>query len=259
MNLNHKVGFSMRTFFSTVFIIGMSLCLTNCRATTTETPEVPDFKLPTDVQDILNKTFTCDKKESEIPVSDEAEENLIVVKDKIESQDIEKIDCDGKVQKTHGPIRHLTQALSIDPPKIFADDVTFVKVENVRTCAIQAFDAKESLSETTVTGEDGQTYQNPVLSSEADLDGKIRVLVDDSDVKLNLFTNVKDGTNLLKISYFGKCLKKAPTTNEKPKSEAYHCQEAELLGTKEVLLKVEVDRPEIPGTQKHDWCFKPKK
>jgi hypothetical protein len=199
---------------------------------------------------------TCNKKDSELAISDEAKANAMTIEDQIESQDIETTDCEGNIKNSHGPVRDLDQVIAVTAPHAFADKVSFIRVENPRTCAIQSFDTSDKLGPT----ENKVDGEAPVVIgssfSEADRLGNSRIIVNDSDYKLILYLNVKDGANVLKISYFGKCLKYRENPDTRSKAEYYLCEQAELLGTKDVLLTVHVDRPEIPGTKRVSTCRK---
>jgi hypothetical protein len=251
----------MGTIFKIVYLLGITFLLTNCKPPTSDfqSPDVkmPDVKMPDPKTDsILKDILVCDTKDNEMVISDEAQKNAMSIEDRIELQNMERTDCDGKVETTFGQVRQLDQRISVDPPQEFQEDVTFVAVENVRTCSTQKFDAIEKLSATEYQNEKGETVQLPVNDSESDRKGHIRIQVSDEMFNLQDLVNVANGKNLLKISYFGKCQKYRENPDPSIKAENYRCEQAELLGSKEVLLNAKIDYVKVEGTKKINSCIK---
>ncbi len=246
----------MGTIFKIVYLLVITFFIASCHSPTTDF-QPPDVKLPDLKSDtVLKDILACDKKESEMTISDEARKNAVSIEDRIEMQNMEKTDCDGKVETTFGQVRSLDQIVSVDPPQEFQEDVTFVKVENIRTCSIQQFDGDEKLSATEYQNEKGETVQLPVGLSESDRKGHIRINISDWFYNTGFQVNVRNGANLLEISYFGKCLKYRENPDLSIKAEHYRCEKAELLGSKEVLLNAKIDYVKVDGTKKINTCQK---
>jgi hypothetical protein len=205
------------------------------------------FKMPADLQKTFDMLFTCNKKESEITISDAASQNKMAVEDAIESKDYEITHCDGTVSKGHGPVRNLEKYLDIAAPEEFKSDVSFIKIENPRTCSENMFDTDDSIS---------SDSENLNFASTGDKLGKVKLHISDSTSKMLSFQiNVADGKNVLNITYYGKCLKYRDAADHPDfKNEYYRCLEAETLGTKEILLDVQVKRTEVSGIEKTNTC-----
>lgn len=248
----------MRTIFKCVNLLAMSLLIANCvPSAKTESPEVPKLNLPDinigDIDKFLESIKACDNKTFE--VSEEAQKNEMIVKDKIESQDFESTDCAGNTAKGHAPIRDMDQRINIEAPQEFPTPVTYIRVENPRTCSTHTFDTVEKMGPIEIAMPDGTIEVVDIkFKTQADRKGNILLGLTDETYKFNQAANVKDGANLLKISYFGQCMKAREKADPKIKSAYYQCEKAELLGTKEVLVTVEVERPVIPGVRKVSTC-----
>lgn len=227
--------------FAVVFITSCGI-KTNYKA--------PEVKV-TDIPDIITMFTTCDKKDSEQPsVSSEALSNKIVIQDLIESKDLEYLGCDGKITKTgHGPERELKKFVVIDAPTELTDTVSYVSIENFRTCAIHKFDAQDSdVGETENYPSDGKTITTLMTSSTSSRAGKISVQLSDSTTKLNIYLNVHDGQNILKVKYFGKCKKQKTEKFPYAKDDSFmNCEVENEIGSIDVVLDVQVQRPEASG------------
>ena len=219
----------------------------------------PDVKMP-DMPDVNTMFKTCDKKDSEQPtVSSETLNSKIVVQDEIESKDLEYLDCDGKVTKTgHGPERYLNKFAVIDAPNDLPEAVSYVSIENFRTCAVHKFDAQDSdIGGTKIDLPDGKTMTTPMFSSASNRAGKIAVQLTDSTTKLNLYLNVHDGLNVLKVKYFGKCKKQKAEKFPFAKEDSYmNCEVDNEIESRDVVLAIQVQRPEVNGKKQINVCDK---
>lgn len=250
----------MNTFKNSIsagaFIFAVGL-LTSCGVKTDY--KAPDVKMP-DIPDVKTMFTTCDKKDSEQPtVSSEALNNKIVVQDEIESKDLEYLDCDGKITKTgHGPERELNKFAVIDAPTDLPEAVSYVSIENFRTCAVHKFDAQDSdIGGTKIDLPDGKTMTTPMVSSASNRAGKIAVQLSDSTTKLNINLNVHDGLNILKVKYFGKCKKQKAEKFPFAKDDSFmNCEVDNEIGSKDVVLDVQVQRPEVSGKKQIKVCDK---
>lgn len=238
--------YSIITFTTT--LIAALLLLSACDVTVTppKTHFTPDIKMPDiKIPDIDIKTLfaTCDKKDSEMTFSKEALENTVAIEDTIDAKDIEYIDCDKKVTKTHGPVRNLNKSIWIEPPPQLKSSVNYILVSNQRTCAAGFVDTEKN-----------DTSRELVYSSLED-SGRIKLKLSGSKDKLPYYTNVKEGNNIIKIQYYGKCLKYRENTDPKTR-DSIKCEKAEELGSKEVLLKVRINLIAVPGVDRIDNCRK---
>ena len=157
--------------------------------------------------------MACDKKDSEQPaVSSQVLANKSVIEDQIESKDLEYVNCDGKmIAELHGPVRKLEKSFEIAAPSYLIEPVKYVSIQNFRTCATQVFDVSE------------KTFSE---FSSLDSTGKISVAVSDENMKMGIRLNVHDGANVLKIRYFGKCLKQKSEKDSAAKEDSYkNCAE----------------------------------
>jgi hypothetical protein len=222
--------------------------------------KVPKFKLDPKTQAIWDMLSTCDKKDSELSLDQFDPNETVVVTDKIASMDNVNVDCDGKTTSAgHGPIRNLNQFIEVAAPADLKEAVNFVHISNARTCSDQLVDAKEDdqLDGTTieVAGQDPIKLPAPV-ETVVGVSGKLKILLNDSKMKISpLYLNVHDKNNVLKISYYGKCLKYKAVQN-KNLGEAYNCEQAELLGQIQMVVSVQVERNEVAGTYEHNVCTK---
>ncbi|WP_413559291.1 hypothetical protein [Bdellovibrio sp. HCB209] len=170
-----------------------------------EMPEikVSDFELPK-FEDPLKDMRVCDTKESEQPeVSDDVLADRLVVIDEIDTQDYEFTHCNGEVTKGRGPTKMLLQKISIATPEEIADLATSVKVHNHRTC----HDSTVKVSDKTA----------------------VEVTLSDIGYKVDKSIEVKDGANVLTVTYLD--------------------AEGKAVGDKQVYLDVRVHRPEISGVR----------
>ena len=235
--------YSIITFTTTLIVALFLLSACDVKVQSAKTNfKMPDITVPNiDFATLFN---TCDKKDSEMTFSKEALDNTASVEDTINVKDIEYIDCDQKVTKTHGPVRSLNKSIWIEPPPHLKSLVNYILVSNQRTCAAGFVDAEKN-----------DTSVELVYSSLED-SGRIKLKLSGSKTKLPYYTNVHEGNNILKIQYYGKCLKYRENTDPKTR-DSIKCEKAEELGTKEVLIKVRINLIEVGGTDRiTEYCPK---
>lgn len=225
----------------------------------TETTKIESPKIDIPNFDKILSTFVCNKSDSEQPsLSADDLSQKIVVEDQIETKDLEIVDCEGKVTKSHGPERNLSKVVEIAAPEL-SEDVTFVKIENSRTCVETITNSKEDskLTQQEIDLPNGEKIQIPMFSSEVDRSGKILLNMTDSlerDILQRL--NVLDGANVIKITYFGKCLKFKAGKSVTDGSNSSTCESAKVLMTEQRLIEVKINRPEVTGIKKINACSK---
>ena len=185
--------------------------------------QIPDFK---------SFMYTCNKKDSELSFSNEAIQNQVIIEDNIPYEKIKITDCKNKeVDSIYKEKRSLSQKLMIDAPADLKSKVSYIFIENSRTCAISATQSEE------VTA-------SRYLFTTVDYSGKINMDLTDSFLKTRLSVNIYDGNNPIKITYFGKCLKYDEIKNEK-ESEWTRCVQPNVLNTKEILIYASITRPKV--------------
>lgn len=219
-----------------------------------------DPKFDPKLDEILSFLQVCNKSDAELGLPPLTSAEIITVKDKIENQDIVTVDCEGKqTGKSHGPIREFSQFLDLAAPEEVKTPVNYVVIENSRTCSVQYIDAGDEglLTEQTIKGPNQEPIKIPGPTvTTLGFSGKLKILLSDSTLKIEpLFLNVHDNNNVITIKYYGKCLK----YKEKLKDnlgDSINCAEGELLGKKEFLLSVLIDRPEVEGTYFSKTCTK---
>lgn len=84
-------------------------------------------------------------------------------------------------------------------------------------------------------------------------------MLSDIDFKIpDFFLNVKDNSNVIVLYYYGKCLKykkeKTDTPSKVNTGDAKKCLEAVELGSKQFLLSIQIERPEVSGKYQQDIC-----
>lgn len=227
--------------------------------------EAPDFKGLTreemeekaarevlgEAAETFKNLFGCNKPETDQVVSDEARANTFLVEDKIESQDIEYLSCSGTVEtKTHGPVRSMFKMLELPAPENIKGSLSFIEVENARACSKSKVNVvPDAALGTSFTLPDGTKLELDTPFSRVGESGKIYLALTDSNLFSGLRTTLLDGLNALTIKYYGRCLKYKST-----ESASTECEEAELIGQKEILVDLKVDRPEIEGVKRVDIC-----
>lgn len=242
----------MNKLFHAVALAGSLILVSACDPVPkVKSPSMPDFKSP-GIPDFSKLYATCDKKD--LKFSDEAKRNKIVITDTIENQEVETLDCNNKlVSKVKKPVHPLSKTLEIKAPDNLKDSVTYVMVENFRTCAVNTIDTQARKTEIEV---DGKKIAVPNLKN-VDSTGKVSITLTDSKLRDGLTINVSDNDNLLKITYFGKCQKyKEPKDRNVTQGDAFNCLEATLLGTQEIWLFAHIERPDTAAPAQVKECKK---
>ncbi len=220
---------------------------------------IPDVKIDPKTEELIAMLSTCNKTDSELPLSQFDVHSAMIIQDKIESMDIESTDCDGKVTKSHGPVKEFGQSILVEPDSELTDSVNFIQVDNLRTCSIQKIDAvdENTLEPKDIELLDGTKLKVPgVFGSGVGFNGQSKILLSDSSLKISaLYLNAKDGNNVITITYFGKCLKYKDKKDTSMK-DSFNCEKAEELGKKQILMKLQIDRPEVAGILKKNTCTK---
>jgi len=228
-----------------ISIIAMSGCV--------KTPDVniPSPGVPNIDMSPLAKYRTCDQKDSEQPkVSSHTSANRIIVEDEIDSKDIETVDCDGKVTKSHGPERQLAKTVVLPAAPESLQGIKYVEVENYRACAKIRANVNKDANESELLSS---------IMSSAEADGRIHLILVDG-ISLDLMNlNVHDGLNILKVRYFGACKQLKDEYNrykDTPNDSYLNCAVDNEIGNQDFELDVRVQRPEVSGVKKVDACYK---
>lgn len=246
----------MKTPFQFIILpIALLSLTTGCSLPEPKKIEVPDIVLSPEVNDFV----TCDKKDSELPLHALESKDTFVIHDTIESQDTVQVDCDGKRNRVGiHPVRLLQKDLTLEAPEGLNEKVHFVHVENLRTCSLHKLTAQDEqlLDDLVIPVPD----QDPIIiprqaESAAAHSGKLILRLSDNIFKWGYDINVHDQNNVLKIRYFGECLKYQEASQDKNTSVA-KCLEAELLLEKQILVSVQTKRPVIEGTKIENICTK---
>lgn len=215
---------------------------------------MPDFNVA------MSKLLACDKKDADLPLSKFNNDSTVVLEDEIETQDIQSTDCDGKVDLRHGPVKSFERFITFRPDSNLAGAINFIQIENLRTCASRLLNASEDqeLEPEELENSDGTKVKIPVWGSKVGISGRTDIHLSDLAVSLsgNWPVNVRDGNNIVLVHYFGKCLKYNAKKIEG--GDAENCEVAEELGVKQVLIKLNIKRPEVGGVLKIDTCSKKK-
>jgi len=112
------------------------------------------------------------------------------------------------------------------------------------------------LSEQIVKNEAGEVKIPAPTTSTAGVSGKLVIALSDVSLKLpTLFLNVRDNNNVLKISYYGECAKYKEVF-EPHLDPARNCLDPKLLSEKYLQVKLEVERPDVPGIHEKVLCIK---
>jgi|GEM_PF-3656067 hypothetical protein len=223
----------------------------------------PDVKVKTpnakiNFDDILADMMACNKPDSELALDKVNSQDTITIVDKIDSMDIESIDCKGNKTKSHGPVRQYNQLHYVEAPASLTGKVSYVIVENQRTCTTQVLKAGDDalLEEQTIELPDQEPIKSGPSIPRAGTSGRLALFLADIDFKLpSLYMSVRDHNNVLKISYYGECLKQKPVVDT-AKPENANCLEQKLLLETYVKVDVQIERQSVPGTRTKDVCYK---
>lgn len=182
----------------------------------------------------------CSKPESEQTFSEEALAHRHKVSDKINNQDFEIVDCNGKfVEKGHGPVRSMVKAINIPAPKL-SKKLAFVDIKNSRTCTMNSVWAGTRTDES-LSLPNGKKIKIKNAFTEVDASGAIKLSLDNGRVRTHLALNVVEGANVIQINYFA-CLGEIKTEDGFKK-----CEKSELIAQKELIADVKIEHVEISG------------
>lgn len=202
---------------------------------------------------------TCDNQLNTTILANTMKDSVQTIEDEIASKDLEQTNCQGiTTWKGHGPEKKLEKMIEVTSP--ITDEsikVNFIQIENTRTCTVQritpaddiAFEAKET------TLEDGTKVPAQQHKTMANSKGNLKLVITDSILRADANSmNIRDGDNVIKIKYFGKCQKYKEILAEKY-DDAFNCETAELIESKDIYINVVVKRPEVSGTNILKLCF----
>ena len=214
-----------------------------------------------DPDTILSSLVTCNKASSTQDLSNVASSNQITVTDVIPNQKFEVKDCNDKVIRSGiAPAQNLQQKIDLLRPSSLQGKLEFIEIKNDRTCKtlrVKIVKSEEFQNYDLIQNAQGETSQIDQLSTRANEDGEIKVLINDTkDLILSShLLNVADGKNLISVKYYGECLEQI----EKPKPEygpAYNCKKGKEIGSQTFGLEVNVDRSseldEVKSTRQCD-------
>ncbi len=212
-----------------------------------ELKPMPSFEIDPGTLDFMKKMFVCDKADSEMALADFNDESSAAVEGTETLREVETTDCDGKVEKSISLVEHFKQSIDISPDKDLSQQLNFMSVENVRTCATIKISAVEKAKFEVLKDEkllpDSTSFGKDSIAS---IVGDAQIVLFDSPIKMEYTDlNVSNGNNVLKIRYFGKCLKYAEKIDD-TKTDSKNCLEAEVLAEKQIFLKVSITRKVSP-------------
>jgi hypothetical protein len=207
---------------------------------------------------IIEQTKTCDNPVDSANLQKELLEGVMTIEDEISIKNIEHIDCQGNTfWKGRGPERHFRKSIEIAPPSTAeTTKVNFVQIENTRTCTTQrispaddtVFDQKE------INLENGTKVPVQISKTMANPKGSLKLMLTDSIYNDDANAlNIRNGENVITIKYYGKCIKFRENIEEKF-DDAYNCETAELIKTKEVYINIKINRPETNDSSKLVLC-----
>ena len=213
----------------------------------TELKPMPKFEIDPGTLEFMKKMFVCNKTDSEMALANFNNESTVAVEGTETLQEVETTDCDGKVTKSISLVERFKQSIDISPDTELTQQLNFMSVENVRTCATIKISAVEQAKFEDLKNEKLLPGLTPFgKDSSASIVGDAQIVLFDSPIKREQTDlNVSNGNNVLKIRYFGKCLKYAEKIDDK-KTDSKNCLEAEVLAEKQILLKVSITRKVSP-------------
>ncbi len=238
--LTNMITVKVKNSLSCVLVLSTTLVTASCGYKVDL--KTPEYKMPD-----INKLYsTCSKTDAEQPKVDQSVLNrTITLEDEIGNISLENVDCENQVhQMGRTPERNLTQSMVIEAPVNLPEPVLYVSIENAKTCSTYTMDTQDSIS--------GQN-----MFSSSDRTGNAFVQVSDSTVKFGLYLNVADGLNVLKVKYFGKCIENSATKNSMAADDSYmNCKVGKEIGSQDVVLQVNVNRPDVDGIKRVNNCKK---
>ena len=215
----------------------------------TDVPVIPKVDIPNFGQTSENDPFfTCAKNPA--GVTDAMLENAIVIEGQTKVQDLESVDCAGKVTKTSkAPARSFTYELLVVPPPSFrfqGDKVSHVKVSNTSTCVTRTiYRAKEGQDMKNISS---LWQSRPEAPYFLDQQGQLVLGLTDRILKILPGFPVKSGLNQFQIVYYGDC-----RAGDSPAGG--DCQPWEL-GRQDVLVKANIENVSVEGTRRINVCAK---
>lgn len=261
----------MQKIFITVGLVaiqGLSLACKDpapkIKVTTYKAPEVngPQTQfgnLNIDFPDInpMAEFESCKKSESEIEVSDKAREKPIDIFAVYQMQQTEHVDCGGKVRALgEQPLRLANKIVKVLPPlDLRSDEVNFVKISTPRACQVDSVQAvADNQIRALSNPKDREIVDNNLLGTELGRSGAVALNIVNLELTAGLHISLIDeGANPIQIDYYGKCLK----YKAEPQAGAgdnVNCEEAELLGSREILVNLSITRVSIEGVNRVDVC-----
>lgn len=209
----------MRTIYMLTYFFVTAGALTACSVKSDV--KLPDgkytYKAP-DVDALLEKYYTCDKKDSEQPLlANDVLDSKVTLDETLELVTYEEIDCDNKVSKSYSAVRtNYKKIIAVLAPPI-DQPVEFVTVENFRTCETININtvADEKLGGISIVNPDKTVMVLAPVDSEAGKSGNLNLNLTDSTVKLVPGLSITNGKNHLQIKYRGKCLQEETTETGK--------------------------------------------
>lgn len=205
---------------------------------TYEEPKIDPSKLKLDLPDLskLEAMMICNKPPKESELTPEVKAKALNVRDTIEIQDVETVDCDGKktfeakqTQKSFQPI------LQIHPPSTLRVKATSASVENLTTCVTR--DVKHSTTVKRLDSESDAKRKLMWMLEPAAIDDQNVIVIELNDMALKMGTsglNVVNGLNLLKVTY-----------------KNSHGDE---ISHERVLVNVHIDRKDLQGVKTVNNC-----
>lgn len=244
----------------TFLVVASALAFTACVKSEEKAPQfkMPDTGLPKEYQDVLKAieaAKTCKAADSEIPQFEEASKNTIQFNDQIDLQDVQYVSCDGKVlTKDHRVVKDLEKTVMISPDSEFGPELTKASISNLSTCAeTLTSDVKDFADTIEIPDGDGNksTKQLPILTPRISPKGEVQLSLTQSDLRIGVKLNVREGNNILVVKYLGECLehKEAKDKNSEPE-----CLRYKELGQKSVLLQVSMNKNELADAKKESVC-----
>lgn len=201
--------------------------------------QAPDASASRDLQNhakpVANKV--CKRTESSQYFSSEALTYKAVLAERVESRELDQVDCGGQVYRARRPVRWIERAIIIDAPAaIERSAVQAVRVENQRTCVAMTVPAgRDADLQDEIELSDGQTIRMSPLATKVGHSGALKLVVTDGDNRSSPgFLRVADGMNAVRIFYLD--------------------AEGKNIGSRDIAIELRVDRPQVPGRDLVNIC-----
>jgi hypothetical protein len=254
-NNNKKLGQFIGIFIISILFIGA--CHPKDRKMDLSAKNIPEIAKKTQEQ---FPNATCNNQEFAKKLTDEIKKNGIVIQESIANKEIEYLDCAGKVfSHNYGAEKNVFKFVTIESNLIDpTTKINFISIENERTCVKQNISpASDEYFNTAIENpSEKEEKATKLFKTTVNSQGKLKLLV--TDQALNSDANsmkLRDGDNFIVIKYFGNCTKYRNDKDDKL-SDAYNCETAELLGTQEVYLELNIKRTETSEKLQHKFCPK---